>query len=63
MCETLVHANKIEEVHVKLGFDAAFRVDRIGRGGGLAIFWKHPFDSSVTRYSSNFIDVGGGVSA
>lgn len=37
--------------------DLAFAVDKVGRGGGLAILWKHPFECTVTRYSSNFIDM------
>jgi exonuclease III len=41
LCETLVHANKITEIKNKLGFDAAFAVDRIGRSGGLALLWKN----------------------
>jgi exonuclease III len=42
LCETLMHANKIEEVRVRLGFDGAFAVDKIGRSGGLACLWKSP---------------------
>lgn len=45
-----MRANKIEDVRVR-------SVDKVGRSGGLAILWKHPFDRTVTRYSSNFIDV------
>lgn len=57
LCETLVHANIIEEIRVRLGFDAAFAVDRIGRSGGLALLWKHPFECNILNYSSNFINV------
>ncbi|MCH82637.1 endonuclease/exonuclease/phosphatase family protein [Trifolium medium] len=57
LCETLVHANKIEEVRVRLGFDASFAVDRVGRSGGLAILWKHPFDCNLINFSSNFINI------
>lgn len=36
--ETLVSANKIEEIKWMLGFDYYFVVDRIGRSGGLCVF-------------------------
>jgi exonuclease III len=57
LCETLVHANKIEETRVRLGFDASFAVDRIGRSGGLAVLWKHPFVCHIINYSTNFINL------
>jgi len=38
-----VHANRIEEIRVRMGFDASFVVDKIGRNRGLAILWKYPF--------------------
>jgi len=44
LSETLVHANKIEEIRVRLGFDGAFAVERIGRSGGLAFLWRKPFE-------------------
>lgn len=53
LCETLVHANKIEEIRVRLGFDASFAVDRIGRSGGLA----QPYECQMLNYSTNFINV------
>jgi hypothetical protein len=34
LCETLVHANKIEEVRVRLGFEEAFVVIRLGEAVG-----------------------------
>ncbi|MCH80235.1 hypothetical protein A2U01_0001001 [Trifolium medium] len=57
LCETLVHANKIEEIRVGLGFDAFFAVDRIGRSGGLAILWRQPFVCNLINYSTNFINM------
>jgi hypothetical protein len=57
LCETLVHANKIEEVRIRLGFDASFAVDKIGRSGGLAVLWKHPFDCNLINFSTNFINL------
>ena len=51
LCETLVHANRIEEIRVRLGFDASFAVDSIGRSGGLAMFWRHPFDCQLILFT------------
>lgn len=42
LCETLVHANKIEEIRIRLGFDASFVVDNIGRSGGFGNFMEAP---------------------
>ena len=57
LCETLVHANKIEEIHIRLGFEEAFIVSGIGRSGGLAILWRHPLKCNILSYSQNFINV------
>lgn len=55
--ETLYHVNKIQEIRVKLGYDFSFAVDRDGRGGGIAILWKHPLNYQIINYSENFINV------
>ncbi|MCH83495.1 endonuclease/exonuclease/phosphatase family protein [Trifolium medium] len=57
LCETLVHANKIAEIRIKLGFDVAFAVDRIGRSGGLALLWRNRVNCRIINYSQNFINV------
>jgi hypothetical protein len=57
LCETLVHVNKITEIRTKLGFDAAFAVDRMGRSGGLALLWRNHINCRVINYSHNFINV------
>ena len=38
--ETLVNSNKIEILRVKLDFQNALAVDRLGRGGGVVVIWK-----------------------
>jgi hypothetical protein len=53
----LIHANKITEIRVKLGFEAAFAVDRIGRSGGLAVLWRNKLQCRILNYSQNFINV------
>ena len=40
LCHTLVHAWKIEEIHCLLKFEGSFSVDRLGRGGALAVLWQ-----------------------
>jgi exonuclease III len=57
LCETLVYANKITEIRVKLGFEATFAVDRIGRSGGLAVLWRNKLQCRILNYSQNFINV------
>ncbi|MCH86334.1 endonuclease/exonuclease/phosphatase family protein [Trifolium medium] len=42
---------------MKLGFDNAFAVDRIGRSGGLAILWRRKAECQIITYSQNFINV------
>lgn len=42
LIETISVAKKIEEFRVRFGFDYCFSVDKVGRGGGLAVLWKRP---------------------
>lgn len=55
-CETLVHAIRIEEIK-SLGFNSCFVVDVNGRGVGLALLWKDPFECHLLNCSSNFINI------
>ncbi|XP_074363910.1 uncharacterized protein LOC141704586 [Apium graveolens] len=57
LSETLVEGNKVEVLSSKLGFSNYFSVDRQGRGGGLAVFWKHNVRCSIFVSSQNHIDV------
>lgn len=57
LSETISFANKIEELRVKFGFFQCFSINRVGRSGGLAIFWKHNVSCEVSGYSQNHIDV------
>lgn len=40
-----------------MGFAYSFSVDRIGRGGGLAVLWKNTVTCTVERSSANYIDI------
>lgn len=42
---------------MKFGFAQYFSVDRVGRSGGLAIFWKQHVACEIMNYSRNHIDV------
>jgi len=55
--ETLVFKNKMEEFHYVLGFDYCFAVDRQGRSGGIALFWRNSFNCKILNYSQNHIIV------
>lgn len=55
--ETLCHRNQLEHLKIKLGFENLFVVDRVGRSGGLALFWKAKFKVRLLKYANNFIDM------
>lgn len=55
--ETRVNANKIEEVKLKIGFDSCLATDRLGSGGGVAVFWKRSLSCVVTNFASNYINL------
>jgi hypothetical protein len=57
LSETLVSRNKTEQLRYLLGFDSCFSVDRSGRGGGLALFWRTSFSCQIVNYSNNHIYV------
>jgi hypothetical protein len=40
-----------------LGFDSCFSVDRVGRSGGLALFWNSSHNCQILDYSQNHISV------
>lgn len=44
-------------MRIKLSFENCFSVDRLGRSGGLAIFWKHYADCGITSYFQNHKDI------
>lgn len=55
--EALADSNKIEALASKLSFLNFFSVDNQGRGGGLAVFWKHNMVLNVFDSSFNHIDI------
>lgn len=53
LSETLVSANKLEEFRLLLNHDSCFCVDRLGRSGGLALFWNNAFSVNMLSYARN----------
>nr|KYP35202.1 hypothetical protein KK1_043792 [Cajanus cajan] len=57
LCETKVHARRLEDIRVALNFDSSFAVDSSGRSGGLALLWKQPYSCHLINYFPHFINV------
>ena len=55
--ETLCSKSKLDSIKLKLGFNRLIVVDRVGRSGGLALFWRSSATVSLLSYARNFIDV------
>lgn len=51
-----MNANKIEDVRRRIGFDGCFAVDKIGRSGGVAFFWRNSMKCDIVSYSMHHID-------
>ena len=56
LIETLYYRDKLESIKIRLGFEGLFVVDRKGRSGGLAMFWKNSFKVNLLKFGCNFID-------
>ncbi|XP_074376806.1 uncharacterized protein LOC141718321 [Apium graveolens] len=57
LSETLSFSSRINELCSSLGFMHSFAVDRVGRGGGLAIMWRSTVSCTISSSSTNHIDV------
>lgn len=57
LSETLVEAKVIKELAEKCDFCDSFAVDRVGRGGGMAVMWKYTVECEVVESSNNHIDI------
>ena len=56
LIETLCYRDKLESIKIKLGFEGLFAVDRKGRSGWVAMFWKNNFKVKLLKFGRNFID-------
>ena len=57
LMETLCHRDKLEKLKIQLGYVGLFVVDKVGRSGGLALFWKPNFMVQLLKFGKTFIDV------
>ncbi|XP_031090962.1 uncharacterized protein LOC115995954 [Ipomoea triloba] len=55
--ETKSTTSQMERVRVRMGYEGLFCVDRVGLGGGLALFWRDSGMASLISFSTNHIDV------
>lgn len=46
----------MERVRVRLGYRGCLTVDKVGKGGGLALLWSGEVDLSISSYSARHID-------
>jgi hypothetical protein len=54
--ETKMHHNRLEFLKSKLGIENLFRVDSVGKGGGLCLLWKNEVDVKNQNYSRRHIN-------
>ncbi|KAH9802749.1 reverse transcriptase domain-containing protein [Citrus sinensis] len=57
LVETLCRRDKLEKLKIQLGYVGLFVVDKVGRSGGLALFWKPNFMVQLLKFGKTFIDV------
>ncbi|XP_058763739.1 uncharacterized protein LOC131637168 [Vicia villosa] len=55
--ETTSYSNKVEDLRYALSFDSCFTVNRIGRSGGIVVFWRESKKCTIQNYSNNHIDM------
>ena len=55
LCETIMNANKIEELTVKLAFQSTFVVDKEGGRQGLGLFSQENLECNIMSHSTNFV--------
>ena len=56
LAETWADEARLKEIKRNLSFDNLHFVERLNRGGGLALFWKNTVDLHVETTSKNHID-------
>ncbi|KAK3221099.1 hypothetical protein Dsin_015069 [Dipteronia sinensis] len=57
LMETKAENSTMEICRVRLGFSSKLSVDKIGRSGGLGMFWSDRVDVELLSYSRFHIDV------
>lgn len=54
--ETRNTASWLDMIHVRFSFRGCLDVDKVGKGGGLALLWSGEVDLSISSYSARHID-------
>lgn len=54
--ETRNTASWLDMIHVRFSFRGCLDVDKVGKGGGLALLWSEEVDVSISTYSARHID-------
>ncbi|XP_075521409.1 uncharacterized protein LOC142554629 [Primulina tabacum] len=55
--ETLVHAQKLEDKRIKIGYEGCFAVNREGRSGGIGVLWRKSSICQLITFSNNHVDL------
>lgn len=55
--ETLVHAQKLEEIRVKIQFDGCVSVNCVGHSGGIGFLWKTSTQVWLLNFSKNHVNL------
>ena len=56
LAETLTNDARLEFVQRSIGFDHRWVVPRVGRGGGLVLYWKASINLKVEDSNRYYID-------
>lgn len=56
LMETKLRRIKMEWIRCKLGFQNLFVVDSVGKGGGLALFWRDDIQVDIQNFSPRHIN-------
>ena len=56
LAETWADEARLKDIQRSIKFDNLFFVERHGRRGGLALYWKNSFDLHVDSFSKYHID-------
>jgi len=57
LLETKVDSSRIESIRGEIKIDGCFAVDRLGKRGGLVVFWKGSKVVILIRCSQNHVDL------
>jgi exonuclease III len=56
LSETRQHKERVSNLQFRIGFQHSFIVDRVGKGGGLGLYWDDSLKIDIMSYGLHFID-------